>query len=309
MGAYAYLTACPSRDDVSRFSLHELALASESGLTAKYMIPLFWLAAFEPSDAVRLSETFKLPTGTETKHFILLCAPVEKALAQLRRRKSAVLDLVSERHSVLFDEWVKFVAEHYPQSLLLDGHELFGMGEYESDQRILLKSLEALRPADLGHLIDEREVFVHFTGVVDSLCERAYDEEPFDAAWRWRGLLTGWGFNTEGVQFWPPKPTHEEVEFARSKPAAPKPPPTIAAGEASQAQSSAVESAVRASGLLVATAYGVLGACSILLGGLFLWATLSGASNWSGVIVGALASLGGVSLLWLACRTFAKRPR
>ena len=181
MANLATLTGCASRESAVHDELARLQRRSDANGTAppgevlrspKNRIPLLWLAAFSEVDRLPIQP----PQGPG---YVTLCAPMTEAVARLRRRRDAVLDLFGERFAGLYDGWIAILEESFPDALLLGTEEIFWFGPLPAMSAWLDGALRALAPADEGGAIADLAALEDFVPVRDVLATRDLEEQHF----------------------------------------------------------------------------------------------------------------------------------
>ena len=234
MAHFAHLTGCPDRAAAERNDLKALWAAPGPELTARYSIPLFWLAGLDHADEVQTV----FPAGgppEEAMDLSVWCASAKSFVARLEQRRDAVLALLPPAMALYYDEWLRFVRSRYTQSLLLRTEDLFGMEGYEESAARLRAAIDAIRVADSGRPIRQTAPIEWFAACLTMFAERAHAEPPEDTAARWRERLTGSTWTEQGSLLWPTRPQSPEVELAAQLPEAAEPAPVGSAAARDQA--------------------------------------------------------------------------
>jgi len=230
MAHYAWLTGCPSRDSAARYDLSEFTAESGPELEARYMIPLLWLACFEPGDAVTVTIA---SSPTEEPKLLVLCSPITDVIQRLRRRQSSVLAFIGPSFAPLYGDWIGFLERHYVHTVLLRTEDLFAMEGYEKSGLRLQAALRFMAVADTGARIKERAAIDFLTSLdATTFAQRVNGEGAESAAMRWRAILSGVSDSSSESITWPLPPADTEVAFAASRPEAALPPPAGTAAAA-----------------------------------------------------------------------------
>jgi len=306
MASYAFLTGCSSREAAARYPRQE-STASAPELEMKYMIPLFWLAAFDASD---VSPVHYIESETVRRDFVVLCAPASEAVARLRRRTRGVTALIPQRFSSFYDDWIGFVEASYREHLLLDAQQLFAMSDDASSGERLIANLHAFAPAERGEAISDLAAFEWFGPLYGAFDRRSSSEPPAEIATRWRAILSGWGA-AGGVRVWPPPPSATELDYARSCLTLPEPTPEPDAELTSNANSSVIPTAVSVGAVVIALLNAFAGIVFLPVGLYLGWRSLANKLDWNGVGVGLFIIAIGVFALagaYQSCR-FAQNAR
>ena len=331
MAHYAWLTGCPSRESAARYDLSEFTAASGPELEARYMIPLLWLACFEPGDALSVSIDDS-PTGES--QLLVLCSPIGDVIQRLRRRQASVLVFIGATFAPLYADWISFLERHYVHALLLRTEDLFAMEGYEKSGLRLQAALRFMAVADTGSRIKERAAIDFLTSLDRSTFDqRLAGESAESAALRWRAIVSGVSDTSTESVTWPLPATETEIAFAASRPEAALPPQAGTADAEDEDLTLKVRHGVFAdsgteglrlameklagnvplgvnaptkglrkligggSELLEFLVSGSLGLVLLVLGIVFLWAGIGATPDWSALGVGA--ALGVISVLGL----------
>lgn len=250
MANFAHLTGCPDRAAAQRYDFKAIWAAPGPELSARYSIPLFWLAGFDRFDEVLTQ--WPPPGAVRTDGFddepsalVVLCAAARDFSARLERRRSAVLALLPAPMAPFYDEWQRFVRASYTQCLLLRTEDLFGMEGFDESAERLRFALDALKPADAGGTIRDPGVIDWFASYTTLFAERPHGEIPGDAAARWRTALCGFAYTEQGRLLWPRAPQLPEIDFAAGLPQADAAAPAGSETAANQALTSLVRAGRR----------------------------------------------------------------
>ena len=227
MGHWSYLIGCGSRADAERRAVQtpdDIPGAAPDPLgpefAAKYKIPLFWLAAFDPSDLLTVRRPFE---DGDFLDFVVLWTPVTKAVDRLLARRRRVLDLIGREpgDADFYDDWVDLVARSYLEAILLQPEDVLAMEGDDEEGALLLAALKELSGAKSGCN------GIEFLGAL-SLEPRPQDAvcTPEQAELFRRAALTG--YSLSNVLDWPPGADAEaaaHVAAPRLKPAVSSGPP------------------------------------------------------------------------------------
>jgi hypothetical protein len=329
MAHYARLVGCASREIAATYDLTQVTEAAEPQLVARYMIPLLWLACFDPADALTIRERDPASVG-EGASFVVLCAPVGDVIHRLRRRQASVLGLIEPSFAPLYTDWITFLDRHFAHQLLLQTEDLFAMDGYDRAGLRLQAALRFMAVADTGRRIKERAAIDWFAALPDAFAQRQRGERNADAGLRWRAHLSGTTDVGDSSAAWPVRPSAMEIAFAGTRPEAALDvkPGTAAAEQETLTQrvrhgvfADSVSGGLRlaagklagnvplginaptkplrkliggGSELLELLRYAALGLILALIGALLLWVSLSGEPDWK--MLGIGAALLGISV-------------
>jgi hypothetical protein len=328
MAHYARLVGCASREIAAEYDPTQVTEAAEPQLVARYMIPLMWLACFDPADALTVRERDSASVG-EGAPFIVLSAPIGEVINRLRRRQASVLGLIEPSFAPLYTDWITFLDRHFAHQLLLRTEDLFSMDGYDRAGLRLQAALRFMAVADTNRRIKERAAIDWFAALPDAFAQRQRGESDAGAALRWRGHLSG-ATDVDSSAAWPVRPSATEIAFAATRPEAALPPKpgTVAAEEqdltqrvrhgvfadsvsgglrlaagklagnvplGSDAPTKPLRKLIGGGGeLLELLRYAALGLILALFGAMMLWVGLSDGPDWK--MLGIGAALLGISV-------------
>lgn len=172
-------------------------------LVGRYRIPLFWLAAFAPSDVLRFDrrdEDGEMPVT-------IYCSPTDAALARLEVRTPVVLAIAGEAFAGFYREWIDYVARSFPHTLLLQPEEILILRDVELSNRELAAAIEAF---DTGEDAKPRDRKLWRIGALPFEPSRHEAGNPEQAANWCRGALAGSDW-LDAEDAWPPEATAGEV--------------------------------------------------------------------------------------------------
>jgi hypothetical protein len=140
MANRCHLLGCISEADaidraVAFFSDDDIGFpdtAAGPELAAPYRVPLFWLAAFDQTDAAVFPREFNMWDGsTKSENVTIYWSVTATAVDRLKARQRLVLDLVGEEFSDFFVDWVGFIEHSYPKAVLLQAEDLMCMSGFQ----------------------------------------------------------------------------------------------------------------------------------------------------------------------------------
>lgn len=216
---YSILVGCPAPESELRSFEETVRALSPYGqptndgwgplLIGRYSLPLFWLAGFESSNVIRLSIEAVDPQGDNSVlSYIGACTTAQdfiERINQRRQRLSSILpDTLASSYSAVIDEWVDYIRDRFPDSVLLNPYEIpFLVGA--SFDSLFAQAIDAVSRfgATPGVTLDAGGQL----GLLPDLRPHNADVAA-DAV---RAGLFGY-CDAEGA-FWPPNATSVEIEY------------------------------------------------------------------------------------------------
>lgn len=242
MGNYSFFLGCPSaeaasRDDRSEKYWHQDFLPANQGgwgpsLSAKYAVPMLWVACFSREDEILVARTLTMTEdqaraarsagvdpGPHDMSFMGLWVSTETARTRIAARKRGILEAIPEplrsAYGDLIDAWADHLHALYAQGVFLDGDDVFGMSGNDESAEALRALLDALARMESG----EASLLSGDIELLSPLPKFQFltpEETPSDAASGWRAQFAGSALLESAV--WPPELTADEIAFAASLP-------------------------------------------------------------------------------------------
>jgi len=208
VGAWTRFGGCPSAQHFAEERARTLAFdGREFGppLTTKNGLPLFWIAAFEQSDAYSVRP---LPLHGEWMCLVpFMWSPTDVAIRRLRRRRTALLSFIGEPFEAFLDEWGNYLAENYPAGIVLELEEIM---DSLGDDVDFLRIVDALA-AESGDALANCWSMRRWSVAEIRFREGWSPEDPAEFARERRSALAGWSKQGDD---WPTEPTEVELQAA-----------------------------------------------------------------------------------------------
>jgi hypothetical protein len=181
-------------------------------LAAPYLVPLFWLAAFDRSTPLVFDRKFHSLDGTETTQAITVYwSTTEAAVSRLKARKECVLQLAGGIYRGFYDEWIAYVGSSYPSALILQAEDLMCMLGFQEITAAMDKAMDGLATCSVPDLRASLDVL----GSLRLEPSDGRSRTPEETADFRRAALAG--FAWAGGSTWPTPPSASEVSSLPSR--------------------------------------------------------------------------------------------
>ena len=124
MAHWSYLRSCNSPQEAVADWVPDASHGIVQ-LESRFAIPLFWLAAFDVRNILRVQSADALAEDTNVETFVVLCAEGAEAANRLRARADSIVKLLPAVYAAYFDDWIRFVKTSFPHYLVLRAEDVF----------------------------------------------------------------------------------------------------------------------------------------------------------------------------------------